>query len=248
MIKKLLPRGVKQYLWYLFKAPQRKWIGYGTIWTDLRGYLVTRKGRRNLQPVSVCIGVKNRSNNLLDYVVASLNRCENKELIELSVFDCGSSDHSNLEDALRREWKGRLVYHRKEQPFARSEAFNAAVEQSGHGQILVCDADMSLPADIVKRVNRYVTPRSAWYPVVKFMNEDGSSRFYGESTGMFASRREDFIKAGKLDESIREWGKEDWLLYFAFYKAGLACIRTKEPDFIHHYHPSLKPDDFVPLF
>jgi glycosyltransferase involved in cell wall biosynthesis len=248
MLKQFLPVKIKQFLWYLFKAPQRKWIGYKTLFTDFSGWVKVRIKASSIQPVSVCIGVKNRSSNLLQFVVGSLNQCEHPELIELSVFDCGSNDVQDMESILRTAWKGKLVYNREEQDFARSIAFNRAVEQSGYELILVCDADMSVPKNIVGKVNRYCTNRSAWFPEVTYINEDGSRRYYTESTGMFASRKMDFIKAGRFDESIRTWGKEDWLLFFGFYRAGISCIRTKEPDFVHHYHPSLKPDDFVPLF
>lgn len=249
MFKQYLPPRFKQFLWFVFKSPQRKWIGYGTILTDMWGYLSVLFSRKETRRISVCVGVKNRSNNLLEYVVKSLNKCESVSTIELSVYDCGSNDIPDLESALGKAWKGRLVYNKSEQAFARSIAFNAAVAQSTSDLVLVCDADMEVPEDIVKKVNRYCTIKSAWFPKVWYQNEDGrSGRFYTESTGMFASRKSDFIKAGQYDESIREWGKEDWLLFFAFYQQGIACRRTEERDFVHHYHPSLKPDDFVPLF
>jgi glycosyltransferase involved in cell wall biosynthesis len=248
MIKKYLPEKFKKFLWFVFKSPQRKWIGFGSLWTDMMGYLAVVFKRRIYTRVSVCIGVKNRSYNLVEHVVRSLNRCEFSHMVELSVYDCGSDDLPDLRGVLSRAWKGRLVYQRVEQEFARSVAFNAAVEQAGSEYILVCDADMSLPVDVISKVIKYSTPRSAWFPVVTYVNEDHSIRPYTESTGMFASRKKDFIKAGRYDESIRTWGKEDWLLYFGFYKKGIAAIRTRERDFVHHYHPSLKPHDFVPLF
>jgi glycosyltransferase involved in cell wall biosynthesis len=204
--------------------------------------------RRKLQPVSICVGIKNRSSNLLEFVISSLNNCDHKDLIELSVFDCGSDDISSLESAVKEAWKGRLVFSRDERKFARSYAFNKAIGQSISGLIMACDADISLPKDLVKKVNRYCTPHSAWFPIVTDENEDGSTRYRDEGAGIFASRKIDFIKAGKYDESITEWGKEDWLLYFSFYKNGLGCVRTREANMVHHYHPSLRPADFVPLF
>ncbi|MEZ4804055.1 MAG: galactosyltransferase-related protein [Bacteroidia bacterium] len=65
---------------------------------------------------------------------------------------------------------------------------------------------------------------------------------------MMACKKAQFFKVGAYDEKIKKWGKEDWLLFFEFYKHGFGCIRSREPEFIHHYHKSLKPDDFVPLF
>ncbi len=247
-LKQHIPPRLKQFLWFLFKAPQRKWIGYQTVWTDFVGYLSIKLKRKSYKKISICIGVKNRSYNLVEYVVRSLNACEYGVLIELSVYDCGSDDLPDLEAVLRRSWKGSLVYQCVPQAFARTVAFNAAVKQSSSDLVLVCDADMSIPEDIVSKVNAYVTAKSAWFPITMYIKEDGTFRPYTESTGMFASRKQDFIRAGQYDESIRIWGKEDWLLFFAFYEQGIACYRTTERYFMHHYHPSLKPDDFKPLF
>jgi len=247
-IKQYIPKRLKNFLWFLLKSPQRKWIGYSSIFTDLRGYLSVVFKRREYARISVCVGVKNRSYNLVEYVVRSLNKCEFRGMIELSVYDCGSDDLPDLGAVLSRAWKGNLIYKRVEQDFARSVAFNAAVEQATGPYILVCDADMSIPSDILSKVCRYCSPYSAWFPKVWYSGERGGGRLYTESTGMFAARKVDFMKTGGYDERIREWGKEDWLLYFEFYKKGIACRRTEEPEFIHHYHPSLKPDNFEPLF
>jgi hypothetical protein len=37
-------------------------------------------------------------------------------------------------------------------------------------------------------------------------------------------------------------------LFFEYYKNGVGCIRSKEPEFIHHYHESLKPEGYENLF
>lgn len=247
-IKRLLPPKLKQFLWFVFKSPQRKWLGYSTLLSDFKAWKSTHRSSTSLQAISLCIGIKNRSHNLLNYVIPSLNACEHKDLIELSVFDCGSNDVKDLKSEIEKLWTGKLLYQCVEQKFARSISFNAAVKQSTKDLILICDADMSLPKDIVIKVNRYATQNSAWFPHVWYTNEDGTGRYYTESTGMMASRKSDFIKTGEYDESIKEWGKEDWLLFFEFYKIGIGCIRSNEPEFIHHYHESLKPEGFVPLF
>jgi glycosyltransferase involved in cell wall biosynthesis len=247
-IKRLLPKSIKQFLWFVFKAPQRKWIGYSTLISDFNAWISSRKSPNNLLAISVCVGVKNRSANLSNHVIPSLNACEHLDLIELSVFDCGSDDVQNLETEIRKLWKGKLVYNEVEQKFARSISFNAAVKQSTHSLILVCDADMSLPKDVLKKVNRFTGKNAAWFPQVWFTHQDGSGHFISEGTGIMASLRQQFIDFGGYDESITDWGKEDWLLFFEYYENGIGCIRSKEPEFIHHYHESLKPEGFIPLF
>ena len=247
-LKRLLPKSLKQFLWFVFKAPQRKWIGFSTLVSDFKAWVSSRIKPNNLQAISICIGVKNRSDNLLNHVIPSLNACAHKDLIELSVFDCGSDDIPNLETEIRNLWKGKLVYTQLEQKFARSISFNAAVIQSTNPLTLVCDADMSLPIDILEKVNRYAGKHSAWFPQIWFTHQDGSGHFMSEGTGIMASQRQQFLGFGGYDENITEWGKEDWLLFFEYYKNGVGCIRSKERDFVHHYHESLKPEGFVPLF
>src|SRR5574343_289318 len=250
MLKQFLPKRFKQFLWFVFKSPQRRWheLGYSTLITDFKGWLSTRRTPQTLAPITVCIGIKNRSQNLLNYVIPSLNQCHHPQLIHLSVYDCGSNDIDNLEAAIQKAWKGHLIYQRKESDFARSKAFNAAVNQAPEGLVLICDADMSVPKNIVNLVNQFVSKHSAWFPHVWYTNQDGSGRYYTESTGMMASTKSTFFKVGGYDETITTWGYEDWHLFFAYYKHHHACIRSNEPNFIHHYHESLKPEGFKPLF
>lgn len=248
MIKRYIPKNIKQFLWFVFKSPQRNWVGWKTLITDLKGYLSIWFVRGKIHRITVCVGVKNRSRHLLDHLIESMNRADNRNLLNLSVYDCGSDDAGNLFEAIQEKWKGNLLYCRQEQPFARSVAFNNAVRQSETPVVLICDADMSLPADIVERASKYTSNKTAWFPVVWYTNEDGSGRFYTESTGMLCTLKADFFRVGAYDEQIKEWGKEDWLLFFEYYKHGIACIRTRERYFVHHYHPSLKPAGFVPLF
>lgn len=223
-------------------------MGFSSILTDFRAFLFTRTTPSPLQAVSVCVGIKNRSSQLLDFFIPSLLQCEHTELIELSVYDCGSDDVPNLKNEIEKLWKGKLIYQSANEDFTRSHSFNAAMRQSTSGLIHLCDADMSFPSHLVKSINRYCTKYSAWFPHVWYRNEDGSGRFYTESTGMMACRREDYVLCGGLDERIKTWGKEDWLFFFEFYKNGLAGMRSNEKDFVHHYHPSLKPENFEPLF
>ena len=247
-LKRLLPKPFKQFLWFVFKSPQRKWVGFSSVLSDFKAWYAARKRPNNLHAISVCVGIKNRSHNLLSHLIPSLNACANLDCIELSVFDCGSDDVQNLVQEIRKAWKGKLVYAEVPQNFARSISFNAAVKQASNNLILVCDADMSVPIDVLEKVNRYSGKYSAWFPQIWFTHQDGTGHFMSEGTGIMASQRQQFLDLGGYDESITDWGKEDWLLFFEYYKNGVGCIRSKEPDFIHHYHKSLKPEDFIPLF
>ena len=249
-MKQWLPIALKQWLWWLFKSPQRKQIGFGTLLTDIKGYWsIQTKPTKSLQPISICIGIKNRSQHLLTHIIPSLNAATHKELVTLSIYDAGSNDVPNLKAAIQALWSGPLIYTEQAQDFTRSRIFNAAILQSPDEYIMACDADIDLPKDIVQKINTYVTPHTAWFPQVWWLsNDEKSGRFFSEGTGLFASTKSNFIKAGQYDETITTWGKEDWLLYFAFYKNKIAGYRTNEREMVHHPHKSLKPEGFEKLF
>jgi glycosyltransferase involved in cell wall biosynthesis len=253
-IKKLLPEGLKSFLWFVVKSPQRSFVGYGTLFTDFRAWFKLKFGSAQLEKITVCTGLKNRSDNYLKHLLNSLNKCDNKELISLSVFDCGSDDIENLEKEIRKEWNGKLVFNSEEINFSRSYSFNKAVHQSNDPIIFVCDADIAVPSDLVVKCNNYVTKRSAWFPILFFEDEQNRGeevtigKFRTEGKGIFASKRDHFISIGGYDESITEWGDEDWKLFFDFYKNGIKPHRTKERHLIHRYHKSLRPPDFNSIY
>lgn len=248
-MKKYLPPFIKQYLWRVFKSPERKMVGLNTLFTDIVGKQYFLFNFKKKHPITICIGIKNRSHNLINVVIQSLNRCDFKEKITLSIFDAGSTDIDDLEKVIKRKWKGPFIYTKIEQPFARSKTFNQAILQAKTELIMACDADIYLPKDIVKKVNTFTTKKTAWFPILWWQNKSQiTGRFFTEGTGIFSATKSNFIKAGMYDESITEWGKEDWLLYFSFYQKGIACFRTKEKNMVHHFHPSLKPKDFKALF
>ncbi len=244
-----IPSALKNLGWRIFKSPERKWIGFSTLITDTLGHLYIFFNNKNLKPITVCVGAKNRSNALLTHLVGSLQQCENNDLITLSIFDCNSNDVVNLSDEIKKIWKGKLIFQSEDISFTRSKTFNKAILQSNTPLIFCCDADISVPKNLVKKVNYYCTERSAWFPMVWWLNEKGDQgRFFSEGTGIFASTRNAWNKTKGYDETITNWGHEDWLLYFEFYKHKIACVRTSEPDLKHYWHPSLKPADFTPLF
>lgn len=244
MVKK-----IKYFLWKILKSPERNWVGWSTLLTDFKSRIFSLFYFSKNQPISICVGVKNRSNNLVHVLIQSLNQAQSKDSITLCVLDCGSDDVPDLLNEIQNHWKGKLIYKKIEQAFERSKVYNQAVNLSLNELVFICDADIQLPSDLVKKVNQYTNTLTAWFPILWWMNEDRiSGKFFSASTGMLATTKSNFIKTGGYDESIKEWGKEDWLLYFEFYKKGISCKRTFESNMIHHYHPTLKPKDFKPLF
>ena len=258
-LKAWLPVWTKKIPWYLFKSPQRKTGFWFSIKVEIYGisswliHIVLR--RKSLQPISICTGIKGRATNYLTYVLPSIIAMEHQELIEISIFDCGAEDTQRLEDEIRKQWKGKLVFITNEQPFARSLAFNKAIAQATHPLIFTADADLTLPQNLPSLCNKYVSKHTVWFPICFDLKEgkpaiatkeNGKWLIVGK--GMFAASKEQFYKAGAYDEKYKQWGDEDWDLWFRFFKAKTLPIRTRCRGLFHHYHPSLRPDDYKPGF
>jgi glycosyltransferase involved in cell wall biosynthesis len=250
-IKRLIPNSLKYPFWWLFKSPQRK-LGWFTLSTDLRGLFLFLRAHMispALHPVSICTGIYNRSPLYLAHFLESINRAKHAELIELSVFDCGSTDIADLEAAISQQWKGKLVFAGEPVKFSRAYSFNHAVKQATNEIVFLCDADMSVPQDIVELCNRYTGRRSVWYPIVFYLlrgkqpahsTKSGHWMQYG-GKGMLACTKKSFIEVGMLDESFTEWGREDDELWERFMKQGYSVIRNRQNGLFHHWHPSFNP-------
>ena len=251
-IKSLIPNNWKYPLWYIFKAPQRK-ISWATLFTDFSGIAIylfrTLFPFKKLQPISICTGIKNRSDNYLSHFLDSLLHIEHPELVELSVFDCQSEDIDNLEQRIRERWKGKLLFTSENIQFNRSYTFNHAITQATNELILGCDADLSLPQDIVKKCNQYVDRKQTWFPIYFFLfknkpsvigKENGVWDQHG-SRGLFACYKTDFFAAGAFNESYTVWGGEDIDLWTRFHQNHYIVIRSRKSGFFHKWHTTHNP-------
>lgn len=246
---------LKRLAWFVLKSPQRRMVGWKTLLTDLRG--LSETGLACLFPpkqqqLVVCTGNLNRSTHLLEVLIPSLLRAsQGTGHIALSVADCGSDDVADLEAEIRRRWKGTLYFSRVQEPFARARAFNRAVKQSLEPHVMLCDADMEVPEDLLHSVQRFVHARCAWFPVCRHMLAAPPAtewKYLSAGTGICVLRREHFETLGGLNEAYTQWGHEDWDFFFRCYRHGIMPLRTRAFGLVHHYHPSLKPSDFRPMF
>jgi hypothetical protein len=246
-VKKYIPRWVKWLPSWLLIAPQRQ-EGVAYTWmVEARGLMsLARKNIRGvnpLQPITICTGIKDRTDNYLSHVLPSILRMKNKELISISIFDCGSADRDALERSIREQWQGKLHFESEQVAFSRAYSFNRAIEAAETELIFAADADLSLPAGLVGQCNRYISRHTVWYPVffdlkknAPEMHISAAGRWYPTSLGMFASTREQFEQAGRLNERYKKWGMEDEDLWLRFYRAGYFPIRTRPKGFFHHWH------------
>ncbi len=246
-LKRFVPIVFKKPFWWLFKAPQHK-AGCHTFGVEMRGYLgllsdsLFSWANQSHEPITICVSNKNRSEALINYLLKSLLEAHNSHLIYLSVYDCGSEDATILEQTLRDKLGVRLHFESQSMPFARSIAMNHAVNNAGTSLLFITDADISLPKNIVEKVNFYLKGNRLWFPICRAFTsrEETASIWYMEGKGVLACKKEQFLKVEGYDETIIHWGKEDTDLWFRFWQMKYFCYRTKERDLVHHWHHSVE--------
>jgi len=255
-IKSIIPVKIKRIPYYIFKSPQRGLGYFKTYKTETAGliyWLFHGVSRKGLQPITICTGIKNRSQNYLDFVLASILKMAHQERIEIPIYDCNSDDIPRLEAKIRELWHGKLIFqHGHNEDFTRSHSFNAAIGAANTPIIFAADADISLPEDLVKQCNKFVSRKTVWFPIVFNLDENKPAIVAKENgewlpvgKGMFACYKWQFELIGKFDLKFTSWGGEDWDIWFRFFKKGFLPLRTRCRGMFHHYHPSLKPS--IPL-
>jgi len=251
--KKRIPQFVKFPLWYLFKAPQRK-LGWHTLLNDITGILLFLFYQLlapfvKLKPISICVGIYNRSDMFLDYFIPSLLKVKHLQFVELSIFDCNSDDKDDLLLAIKKKYHGSLVFNSEPINFSRAKSFNKAVKQSKHQKIFICDADFSIPDNIVTLVNLYTLFNTIWFPIVFYLFKDKPAIVHTANgqwmqwggKGLLACNKKEFIKIGMLNEDYTSWGFEDEDLWQRFHQKKYIIIRNKCTGLLHHWHPSKNP-------
>lgn len=220
-----------------------------TLWTDIKGIFGILLRRKSQEEIWVCVGVKNRTDNL-KRLVSSLQKAEDAGSIALSIADAGSDDAFELKTWLEQSWNGKWVWSAAEQEFHRAEVFNRAIRQAEGNFIFVCDADMTVPVDLVKQIRRHVRTTSAWFPVCQWqMFEDMRDwKWFTAGTGLFAAHKKWHGDLVYYNETIKGWGAEDWDMFFRFYQKGIMPMRSRCNGLYHHWHQSMKPADWNPLF
>lgn len=247
---------LKRCAWFLFKSPQRNWIGVKSYWVEFKGLLsiIFLKGyRKKNSKVWICIGLKNRTEIFSNGFLKSIKFLQDKHYIALSIYGLGGEDEIS-EDIVRKHFQGQFILKKEDNElFSRAYAFNHAVKNAlneGAEWIFCCDADISLPVNFVKEYGRVMRKGVAWFPICQWQIEPYSAewKWFSAGTGLAGMHKEDWMKLGGYDESFTSWGKEDWDLFFRCYKKGIFPYRNRIDKLFHHWHKSLKPADFDPMF
>lgn len=250
-IKYGLPSGVRFFLHWVFKSRQREYTGWRSLWNDLRAIMRYKYGAHDpAGDFTICTAISGRKNHLLQYLLASAAAADRSERIHISLFHCAKTRDEDVLNMLETHFSGRYIYCWEDVPFARSTCFNRAVRHSFTDKVLIIDADISMPKDIVKAMSRAVAPGRAWFPVcwnlpkgVNFYDPQQGNWLYS-GLGTLGTTCADFHKAGGLHTGYKEWGGEDAELFREYYLHNIWCLRTRHPVFLHHWHPSLKPEEY----
>jgi len=247
--KSKLPQWIKYPLWWVFKAPQRR-FGVQSLLLDLKGIALRYFPiKPKPQRLSICVGLYNRSDIFLKHFLPSLAKCSNAPLIELSVFDCGSNDCVSLEAEIRARYQGNFVFTSESHTFSRSFAINKAVQQCSNELIFLCDADFSLPENIVELCTNNSRNNSFWFPIVFYLYKNKAAVFNSKNgewmlwggKGLVACSKSNFEDVGALNEAFTEWGREDEEFWLRCHQHKKIVIRNKCKGLLHHWHPSLNP-------
>ena len=243
-------KNIRHAAWFLVKSPQRKIVGCHTLLTDLKGLSRKLFLPKPQEKLWICVGAYNRSQNILHGLIPSLLKTDQAHQLALSLVDCGSDDFDYLVTEIQKRWPHTCIIKQSIQAFSRAKVFNQAIAQSQGDFIMAMDADMSVPQDLYARAQQNVRKGRAWFPICQWQKEQASDdwRWFTEGTGLFAALKSDFENAGIYKEAYTQWGKEDWDLFFAFYRKGICPARTQLNGLYHHWHKSLKPADFKKWF
>jgi glycosyltransferase involved in cell wall biosynthesis len=242
-------RALKRFAWFWLKSPQRKRLGYRSIFTDIKGLFGLIIGGKCDEQIWVCVGLKDRSESF-KRLINSLNGINTYKTFALSVHDQGSADANELQLWLQENWNGLLLWQSEPADFSRALSFNRAIEQADGDLIFVCDADITLPADLEKQIRRFVRPNSAWFPVCQsqLRPESPEWKWLSAGTGLFAGHKKWHGKAILYDENFKHWGGEDWDMFFRFYASGVMPLRSRCQDLYHHWHTSMRPENYINIF
>ena len=198
--------------------------------------------------ISVCVSLKNRSRvvhegrdlalfpNCVRSLADAAAVIQQSGAVELVVADFASDDWP------LSEWLGQAAGSLQihvvpvEGPFSRGRGLNVAVTHARCNRLLLCDADIMIEPEALRRAIEVITRGQVWLPICQYLDEDGGLEKWQEyGYGLAAIDRTMFNAAGGVPEYY-SWGGEDELFF-----ERLAChaviVRERSEGLIHQWHP-----------
>lgn len=194
--------------------------------------------------ITICVGLQNRTDNMINFLLKSMNECEHKDKLALSVVDVGTTDVSDLKTEIQKHWGGKFNFTKMDLPFGRY-VYNHAVENAESNLIFVCDADMTLPKNFIQQYVENVPNRKhVWFPICfslyKGVNEyvikDENGWWRETGFGMMGIFKDVFMNLGGYQVKTT-WGGPDDMMFKMCNKQGLKIKRENCVGLFHNWHP-----------
>ncbi|NNJ26207.1 glycosyltransferase family 2 protein [Alienimonas chondri] len=214
--------------------------------------LVARSEETGERPVlSILVSLKNRSRILDDgeeltlfpncmrsiaEAAAALEATDGIGPIELIVADFHSNDWPACKwlPAAAGELAWKLV--RIEGPFSKGRGLNRAARYASNERLLLCDADLLLTPEILRRAIEIVDGGGAWSPIFQYLTRQGEPSSWEDlGFGPMAVSRSRFDEVGGLPE-FESWGGEDNIFYERLEQV-VTIRRERMPGLRHQWHP-----------
>ena len=201
--------------------------------------------------LSICVSLKNRSRivdggdaltlfpNCVRSIAAAARRLREQENfgpVELIVADFRSDDWPVeewiAEAAAGLAWK--LL--RIDGPFSKGRGLNRAVRRAAGRCVFLCDADLLVTPEVLRRAAAVADRGEAWAPIFRRLSRDGAPGAWGDfGYGPIAASREHYRQAGGVPE-FESWGGEDDVFY-ARLRGVVPVVRERVAELRHQWHP-----------
>jgi hypothetical protein len=202
-----------------------------------------------------------RTEEIFDVLIDSMNKCKDKDLLELSVIDGGVFDiwgkerkhnAAKFEQRLSNEWKGKLKYSldksvihyrsNERKAFWVARAIDLAVKQASYEKVLTIGIDCEMPHNIIEVINNWVD-----YGKVLVFNCFHIRRdfprihepHYGgwrSARGITAVMKQDYLAIGGAEDTGMIKDRADSLRYLKL-KEVYDLKEIREPGMFHVDHP-----------
>ncbi|QDT14241.1 glycosyltransferase family 2 protein [Alienimonas californiensis] len=120
--------------------------------------------------------------------------------------------------------------------FSRGRGLNRAAAVAAAERLLLCDADLLLTPEILRRAIDVVEEGGVWSPIFQYLTREGEPAYWEDRAhGVVAVSRARFAEVGGVPE-FESWGGEDDLFYDRLARIG-PVVRERAEGLRHQWHP-----------